>query len=619
MSRRRPGTAGSVRCSSAVGALRVRPGSRPGSAREWFEAYNTRRNEEAWRVQEWRNTVNTYKRREWEAQYYNAIAQPRKKISDEEEWERKEEKRQRLEERRARLRTLLREDEQQQREEREQRYRETRHPASHRHLVCPEVDMLRGRLEDLKKKNQEERKKLSETLSYEAWRKSNPRVRQMESERFHHFVQDAWVSQRQWKADERERRAHEERQKEREAEEIRQCAEEEEMKVEEERLSKQAEWKVQLEAQIEQIKERENKEEALAAEEVALEKERLRLHEISQRRARMQELRQRKDLELFWARQYQLKLKKRAADIQQELVEDQAIVEDLLRGLPPEPLNTQVLCPPSPSTPRYCAPPPPTPSLNTQYCVPPLNPGTVPPPQHPGTVPPPPNTQVLCPLNTLTQHPGTVPPPPTPRYCAPSTPSLNTQMKQRRSEAEWMRAVLGEQRRLEVLREKEYELLFSEEAERMWQRRQGEWDKEQKARDKLMMEVLQGLQKQIQSKSSQNTKDRDMLEAEKSVLQRSITETRERLHGLEAQEAERRHRLRGGAALAKPSEGVAVEAAAVRRERLEEERRLEDHRREIGRLEHEMQQLWGPHYAPPVRHYTPPTPCVASGSIGCIM
>lgn len=77
---------------------------------------------------------------------------------------------------------------------------------------------------------------------------------QMESERFSRFVQEAWVNQRQWKADEKERRAEEEKKKEKEAQEIRQRMEEEERKLQEERLSKQAEWKVQLEAQIEQIK-----------------------------------------------------------------------------------------------------------------------------------------------------------------------------------------------------------------------------------------------------------------------------------------------------------------------------------------------------------------------------
>ena len=52
----------------------------------------------------------------------------------------------------------------------------------------------------------------------------------------------------------RERRAEEERKREKEAEVIRQRMEEEERRVEEERINKQAEWKVELEAQIEQIK-----------------------------------------------------------------------------------------------------------------------------------------------------------------------------------------------------------------------------------------------------------------------------------------------------------------------------------------------------------------------------
>ena len=39
--------------------------------------------------------------------------------------------------------------------------------------------MLKCRLEDLKRKNEEERKKMAEVLSYEAWRKSSPQVRQV--------------------------------------------------------------------------------------------------------------------------------------------------------------------------------------------------------------------------------------------------------------------------------------------------------------------------------------------------------------------------------------------------------------------------------------------------------
>lgn len=37
----------------------------------------------------------------------------------------------------------------------------------------------------------------------------------------------------------------------------------------------------------------------------------------------------------------------------------------------------------------------------------------------------------------------------------------------------------------------------SEEAEAMWKKRQAEWEREQRARDRLMAEVLHGLQQQV--------------------------------------------------------------------------------------------------------------------------
>lgn len=39
--------------------------------------------------------------------------------------------------------------------------------------------------------------------------------------------------------------------------------------------------------------------------------------------------------------------------------------------------------------------------------------------------------------------------------------------------------------------------LTSEEAEAMWKKRQAEWEREQRARDRLMAEVLHGLQQQV--------------------------------------------------------------------------------------------------------------------------
>ena len=77
---------------------------------------------------------------------------------------------------------------------------------------------------------------------------------QMESERFSHFVQEAWVNQKQWKEDERRRRIDEEKKAEAEAAAMQRKHEEEERKIEQERLKKQAEWKLQLESQVEEIK-----------------------------------------------------------------------------------------------------------------------------------------------------------------------------------------------------------------------------------------------------------------------------------------------------------------------------------------------------------------------------
>lgn len=39
--------------------------------------------------------------------------------------------------------------------------------------------MLKCRLDDLKKKNLEERQKMTESLSYEVWRRNNPQVREV--------------------------------------------------------------------------------------------------------------------------------------------------------------------------------------------------------------------------------------------------------------------------------------------------------------------------------------------------------------------------------------------------------------------------------------------------------
>ena len=78
MPRQRPNTAGSVRSITVIKPLRINGGSRPGSAKQWFEAYNQRKNEEAWRLKEWQETVEFNKKREFQAQYYTQLSESRR-------------------------------------------------------------------------------------------------------------------------------------------------------------------------------------------------------------------------------------------------------------------------------------------------------------------------------------------------------------------------------------------------------------------------------------------------------------------------------------------------------------------------------------------------------------
>jgi len=66
-----------------------------------------------------------------------------------------------------------------------------------------------------------------------------------------------------------------------------------------------------------------------------------------------------------------------------------------------------------------------------------------------------------------------------------------------RADAKWMKEVIDEQLRLEKAREAELDMLYQDEAARMWQKREGEWERERQARQRLMAEVLESRQEQI--------------------------------------------------------------------------------------------------------------------------
>ncbi|NWW29379.1 TCHP protein, partial [Panurus biarmicus] len=68
----------------------------------------------------------------------------------------------------------------------------------------------------------------------------------------------------------------------------------------------------------------------------------------------------------------------------------------------------------------------------------------------------------------------------------------------------WMKRIIEEQLQLEKEREAELETIFREEAKKMWEKREEEWEREKVARDRLMSEVLAGRQRQIQEKMELN-------------------------------------------------------------------------------------------------------------------
>ncbi|XP_005108740.1 trichoplein keratin filament-binding protein [Aplysia californica] len=69
-----------------------------------------------------------------------------------------------------------------------------------------------------------------------------------------------------------------------------------------------------------------------------------------------------------------------------------------------------------------------------------------------------------------------------------------------RADAQWMKQVLDEQLRVEKAREAELDMLYQDEAARMWQKRESEWERERQARQRLMAEVLESRQEQIGEK-----------------------------------------------------------------------------------------------------------------------
>ncbi|XP_035022930.1 trichoplein keratin filament-binding protein [Hippoglossus stenolepis] len=79
------------------------------------------------------------------------------------------------------------------------------------------------------------------------------------------------------------------------------------------------------------------------------------------------------------------------------------------------------------------------------------------------------------------------------------------------ADAAWMKQVIEEQLQLEQEREAEFDVLHREEAQHVWEKREAEWEKERKARERLMHEVLVGRQQQLEQKVQKNREAQEQL------------------------------------------------------------------------------------------------------------
>lgn len=107
-----------------------------------------------------------------------------------------------------------------------------------------------------------------------------------------------------------------------------------------------------------------------------------------------------------------------------------------------------------------------------------------------------------------------------------------------KADAAWMKEVLDEQLKLEKAREAELDMLYQDEAARMWHKREGEWERERQARQRLMAEVLESRAQQIGGRLEELRQQQ-----EASMLHREqLLQELEAGHSLTRREEEERER-----------------------------------------------------------------------------
>ncbi|KAK0138108.1 Trichoplein keratin filament-binding protein [Merluccius polli] len=137
----------------------------------------------------------------------------------------------------------------------------------------------------------------------------------------------------------------------------------------------------------------------------------------------------------------------------------------------------------------------------------------------------------------------------------------------------WMKRVIEEQIQLEREREAQFTLLYREEAQNVWEKREAEWEKERRARERLMREVLEGRRQQLEVKMRGNREEQEAsLRRREELLQELEAERETRRQGREHQERQRTARVQELDAQVKERHRSQLEEERRRGEEEEEER-----------------------------------------------
>lgn len=165
-----------------------------------------------------------------------------------------------------------------------------------------------------------------------------------------------------------------------------------------------------------------------------------------------------------------------------------------------------------------------------------------------------------------------------------------------RADAEYMRQVVEQQLKLEQQREAELDMLYRDEAARMWTKREAEWERERLARERLMAEVLDVRRKQLDDKMEENKRRQEESIESREQLLRELEEAQRMTAREKSEEARlRREREEEIQAQITSRREKANEMKQIEREELERERREKEAYDRMLRHEADHMKARGPH------------------------